>query len=158
LERVDVEPRLQRRRRGFQSDGAGADDRERVAGGQGHEFSDGPLAPAAMDNGAYGTLASPAMLRVAQVALATIIIAFLPPLASAFELPKADVVRIVGIGLLVTVVASPAARRRIHWQPLDAAVAAWLAAEALATTFSRLPAFSLFGDVMLHEGLLTSLG
>jgi O-antigen ligase len=98
------------------------------------------------------------MLRVVQAGLVTIIVVFLPQLAYAFELPKADIVRMLGIGMLVAIAASPAARRRIRLQPLDVAISAWLAVELLSTVFSRLPAFSALGDVMLHEGLLTSLG
>ena len=86
------------------------------------------------------------------------ILLFAPGMLEQFEAPKAAVVRTLGLGALAAVVASPRTSRRVRWQPLDLAVASWLAVEVLSTLFSVAPRLSLLGDTEQHEGLLTSFG
>lgn len=83
---------------------------------------------------------------------------FIPYLLEQFEAPKGAVVRVLGLGLLATILASVRGLRRMRWQPLDGAVAGWLVVEILSTMLSVAPRLSLFGDTEQHEGLLTSLG
>jgi O-antigen ligase len=83
---------------------------------------------------------------------------FIPGLLESFEAPKAAIVRAFGLAALAAWLASSPERRRLRWQPLDAAVAGWLMVEILSSAFSVAPRLSLLGDTEQHEGLLTSIG
>ena len=93
-----------------------------------------------------------------RVALAASIVVFAPGLLEQFEAPKAELVRVLGVGSLAALLVSARGLERIRWQPLDVAVAAWLTVEVLSTLFSVAPRLSLLGEVRQREGLLTSLG
>jgi len=93
-----------------------------------------------------------------RVALAASIVAFAPGLLEQFEAPKAEVVRVLGVGSLAALLVSARGPERIRWQPLDVAVGVWLTVEVLGTLFSVAPRLSLLGEVRQREGLLTSLG
>ncbi|MBI3540464.1 MAG: O-antigen ligase family protein, partial [Candidatus Eisenbacteria bacterium] len=98
------------------------------------------------------------MLAWVRAALVLVALLFVPGLRDSFEPPKAAVVRAAGLALLVYV----ATARRRGAPPrrtgMDAAIAAWLAIEALATLASRSPLVSAIGEPMQREGLVTSLG
>jgi O-antigen ligase len=85
-------------------------------------------------------------------------VVFHPLMVDPFEDAKAALVRILGVALLAAAAARAGSLRRASITPLDAAVAAWMAFEILATIASRSPLLSVFGEKGQHEGLLTSVG
>lgn len=96
------------------------------------------------------------MIWCVRAALALAILVFVPGLRESFEPPKAAVVRVCGLGLLAA--AALAWRgRRCALTLTDAAVAAWLVVEVVATAGSESPLVSLVGESMQRDGLLTSL-
>jgi O-antigen ligase len=97
------------------------------------------------------------MLLTLRAALVAVCLAMLPGLLEGWETPKAAVVRIAGLGLLAASLVRPARLRRLVLQPLDLAIAWWLAVELIATVLSRAPLLSVFGELRQHEGLITSL-
>src|SRR5258708_21984579 len=98
------------------------------------------------------------MLAWVRAALVRVALLFVPGLRDSFEPPRAAVVRAAGLALLVYVAAAGrrgAAPRRTG---MDAAIAAWLAIEVLATLASRSPLVSAIGEPMQREGLVTPPG
>lgn len=95
-------------------------------------------------------------ILVRAVLLATPVV-FFPYLIGSFEAPKAMVVRIAGLALLVAALPGRGARHGLSWNLLDRAVGTWLLIETAATLFARAPMLSLFGEQHQREGLLTSL-
>ena len=73
------------------------------------------------------------------------------------EAPKTAAVRIIGWALIGLALFDRDRLRRFRPNPLDLAMAAWLAVEAVAALAARSPALAIFGDAEIHEGLLTSL-
>lgn len=87
-----------------------------------------------------------------------VLLVFAPGLLEQFEAPKAVLVRAFGFGVLAFIAATARGARGGRIQPLDLAVIAGLAVEAVTTVFSVAPRLSLFGDLEQHEGLFTSIG
>ncbi len=115
------------------------------------------------------------MLLLVRSALLLSFLVFIPGVLEQFQVPKAHVVRILGIGALASLAAALPFRRPAaassqgespsappgpphRWPAMDVAMVAWLATEAAATAVSDSPRLSFFGDLDQHEGLLTSLG
>jgi O-antigen ligase len=98
------------------------------------------------------------MRLILRCTLVTVLLVFLPWLYDSFEGPKGAVLRIAGMGLLVTALARSRDPQRARWWAGDVAVAAWLASELLTTVTARSPSLALFGEWQQQEGLLTSLG
>lgn len=95
------------------------------------------------------------------MALATVILGFAPGLLDPFNAPKAAVLRLFGLPLLVWALVDAAVRRAApaaRWpRILDLAVLCWLAASSLSAVFGISPRLSLHGEIQQREGLLTVL-
>jgi O-antigen ligase len=88
-------------------------------------------------------------------ALSLALLLFIPGIQDSFEPGKAEAVRVCGFGAVGLLLGSRALSR-LRWTPLDVAVLAWLAVEALSAAFSIAPVVSLLGDPVQREGLITS--
>jgi O-antigen ligase len=97
------------------------------------------------------------VLLAVRVTLVSALLLFLPGQVEIFEAPKASLLRVCGAVALGLALGRPDAFRRARWQPLDLAVAAWVAVELLATMFSESPLLSVVGEPDQRGGLLTSL-
>jgi O-antigen ligase len=92
-----------------------------------------------------------------RVALVLTPVVFVPGLVEGFEMPKAAVLRVLGVGAAVLVMGLARTRRRAPLRALDYAVLAWLGVELLTSVLSLSPWISVMGDRAQHEGLLTSV-
>ena len=119
----------------------------------------------------------PPALAGVRVALALAILGFVPGLLDPFVAPKAALVQLSGLALLVGVIVETIARSRPREDSqagvrasrprrfslrsdasLDLAVAGWVAASVLSTVASVSPRLSLIGEIEQRDGLLTALG
>ena len=99
-----------------------------------------------------------AIANAVRATLVLAILGFSPlGLVEAFEAPKIDLVRAVGLGALAALLAARRVWSAVRWNAVDLAVLVWLAVEVAATAFSVAPRISLLGSPWQHEGLLTSV-